>query len=425
MSFPEPVKQWGGNQPWIDAGWSWYRRQQLHRSFRQRQLDYARRAESAGLRYHPQSTRSQVQQRLAGRGYHPTLKEAGDVHTFAFIPKIGWHSALYPDLQALGRVSQYDYVEHGYTCEEFRARDARAVQRRRAMHREFLETLYRAHAEDPVDWVFVYASGLEVTPELIEEITQQIGVPVVNMCLDDKQSWEAPGMDGTRFGQIDLAPAFDLSWTSARIACEWYLCEGGRPIYQAEGFDADFFRPMPVKKDIPVSFVGGAYGFRRSLVRDLRRCNVPLHTFGYGWGTEPLRGRDLVRVINRSQINLGAGGIMYSEMLTNLKGRDFEVPGTGGGIYLTTFNADLVDHFEIGREIACYHSREELVDLVRYYLRNPEEADAVAARGRARCLREHRWVHRYENVCQLLGILAASDARTPSRNPHQLSSAGA
>ncbi|WP_164100404.1 glycosyltransferase family protein [Candidatus Laterigemmans baculatus] len=425
MLLPDAVKQWAGHQPWIDAGWSYYRRQQLHRSFRQRQAEYARRAEAAGLRYDPLSTAKDVQRRLAGRGYQPTAKASGEIHTFAFIPRLGWHSALYPDLQALGRVSEYDYAARGYTPEEFRKRDASAVRRRRSMHREFIETLARVHAEDPVDWVFVYASGLEVTPELIEEITQQIGVPVVNMCLDDKQSWEAPGMDGWRFGQIDLAPAFDLSWTSARVACEWYLCEGGRPIYQAEGFDAEFFRPMSVKKDIPVSFVGGAYGFRRSLIRDLRRCNIPLQVFGHGWGSDSLSGRELVRLINRSQINLGAGGILYSEMLTNLKGRDFEVPGTGGGLYLTTYNADLADHFEIGREIACYHSREELVDLVRHYLRNPEEAEAIAARARVRCLREHRWLHRYETICRTLGVMASAKTMPSSQHSSELTPAAA
>ena len=40
-------------------------------------------------------------------------------------------------------------------------------------------------------------------------------------------------------------------------------------------------------------------------------------------------GDEQVRVINRSKINLGMGGIGYSERLTNVKTRDFEIPGTG------------------------------------------------------------------------------------------------
>ena len=38
--------------------------------------------------------------------------------------------------------------------------------------------------------------------------------------------------------------------------------------------------------------------------------------------------------------------------------------------------------------------------------RRPDEADAVARRARDRSLREHRWLHRYVKMLQILGILA-------------------
>ena len=100
------------------------------------------------------------------------------------------------------------------------------------------------------------------------------------------------------------------------------------------------------------------------------------------------------------------GGIGYSEDLTNVKTRDFEIPGTGGGLYLTSFNADLARHFVVGEEIACYRSRDEMLELIRHYLRHPDEARSIARRARDRCLFEHRWLHRYRRVCQILGVLA-------------------
>ena len=45
----------------------------------------------------------------------------------------------------------------------------------------------------------------------------------------------------------------------------------------------------------------------------------------------------MVGILNRSTINLGMVGIGYSESLTNLKARDFEIPGTGGGMFDMTF----------------------------------------------------------------------------------------
>ena len=72
-----------------------------------------------------------------------------------------------------------------------------------------------------VDWVFVYASGAEISADTVRRITEELGIPIVNMCLDDKQSWTGAWMGDHRAGQIDIAATFDLSWTSARVACEW------------------------------------------------------------------------------------------------------------------------------------------------------------------------------------------------------------
>src|SRR5437667_269656 len=149
------------------------------------------------------------------------------------------------------------------------------------------------------------------------------------MCLDDKQSWTGAWMGDHRAGQIDIAATFDLSWTSARVACEWYLVEGARPLYMPEGFDASAFHPAEVPQDIPVSFIGGAYGFRPDVVEFLRQRGIPVRTFGSGWGTRSVWGAEQVEVINRSVINLGMGGIGYSEDLTNVKTRDFEIPEPG------------------------------------------------------------------------------------------------
>ena len=385
--------------------WGEFRRRQLHAEYAERRERYAALAAARGLRYDESGVPAAARARLARRGYTPVRRAPGEIHTFTFIPRIGWHAALLPDLAELGPVTEFDYAALGYTPQELFRRDRSAERRQRELNDRVLPALRAAHARRPVDWVFVYASGLEIRAETVRAITEELGIPVVNMCLDDKQSWESPGVGGQRFGQIDIAAAFDLAWTSARVACEWYLVEGGVPVYMPEGFDRATYRPMPVTRDIPVSFIGGAYGFRPSVVRHLRRHGIPIQVFGPGWGTESVWGDEQVRVINRSVVNLGMGGIGYSERLTNVKTRDFEIPGVGGGAYLTTYSADLAQHYVIGREILCYQSRDELVELLRYYLARPDEAMEIARLGRERCLAEHRWLHRYERVCRILGIL--------------------
>jgi hypothetical protein len=385
--------------------WGAMRRAQFQREYAERREHYAGIARDRGLSYSERTVVEDVRGRLSERGYTPAARREGDIHTFAFIPRIGWHSALYGDLYELGMVSEFDYTACGFRVEDLLARDRRSSHLRREMNGAALSALREAHRRRPVDWVFVYASGLEVTAEFVKSIADEFGVPVVNMCLDDKQSWAGPLLWGQHRGQKDIAAAFDVSWTSARVACEWYLCEGARPIYMPEGFDISTYRPMPLERNIPVSFIGGAYGFRPSVVRYLHKRGIPLQVFGPGWHTRSIWGEEQVEVINRSVINLGMGGIGYSEDLTNVKTRDFEIPGAGGGVYLTSFNSDLAQHYVTGQEILCYRSRDEMLELLRYYLARPDEAHKIACKGRARCLAEHRWLHRYRRICQILGIL--------------------
>ena len=102
--------------------------------------------------------------------------------------------------------------------------------------------------------------------ESLRELRDRIGVPLVAMCLDDKQSWSGPTIGSQRPGMIDIAKWLDIAWTSSTVATEWYLVEGGNPVYLPEGFDPSVYRPMKIDRDIPVSFIGEAYGFRQSFV---------------------------------------------------------------------------------------------------------------------------------------------------------------
>jgi spore maturation protein CgeB len=384
--------------------WGGFCREQLHRNYRQRREYYAELIEHAGIIYNEKKIEQEVQERLVERGYTPIKKSPGDIHTFAFIPNISWHHHLLPDLKILGPVTWFDYAAIGFRWEEFSKADRNGITRRKEMNQHAISKLIETHNKQKVDWVFVYASGLEISASTIRKITEDLGIPSVNMCLDDKTSWTGPLMGDHRAGQIDIASSFDISWTSARIACEWYMAEGGRPIYMPEGFNINAFKPANVKKDIPVSFVGNAYGFRPSIIRYLKKYGVPVHTFGKGWpGSKWVD--NIVEIFNRSFINIGMGGIEYSESLTNVKGRDFEIPATGGGIYLTSFNPDLAQHFIIGDEIICYKNRDELLEMIRHYLKHLEEAKEIAYNARERCIKEHRWLHRYKKICNILGIL--------------------
>ncbi len=398
----ERLRAWG---PAREA-WTAVRARQVEEEYRKRRDFYARTAAERGLVYSEARITGEVRARLAARGYTPVRRVTGEIHTFASIPMFGWHEHLVPDLGELGPVTHFDYTKLGFDFERLAATEGEATQRERARMNDLLVNAIReAHVRGPVDWVFLYGGGQDYSPAMLRRITEELGIPVANMSLDDKQGFVGASAGDARTGAIDITRDTDLYMTSARVACEWHMVEGGRPLYLPEGFSTAAYRPMNVPRDIPVSFVGGAYGFRVAVIDAIRRAGIDVHPFGGGWGTRSVWRDEQVEIINRSAINLGMGGIEYSETFTNVKTRDFEIPGTGGGVYLTSFNADLAQHFVVGDEILCYHTRDEMIDLIRYYLARPEEADAIARRARARSLREHRWLHRYEAMLRILGVL--------------------
>jgi glycosyl transferase family 1 len=388
--------------------WAKYRHAQLQAEYQRRRDYYHERALELGLAYNDSAVAARVQQRLTRRGYTPPRKAIGDIHTFACIPQFSWHEHLLPDLRQLGDVTLFDYNALGFSYSEFISGTRRGVARRNEMADLILPALRRAHQKRPVDWVFCYGGGQDTSPAVIRRITEELGIPCVNMSLDDKQGWAGAQVGECRVGAIDITAAFDLYITSARVACEWHLVEGGEPVYMPEGFNANAFYPTHVKQDIQVSFVGGSYGYRTDVIENLRRHGIQVSTFGSGWSSASWVS-NIADVFNRSVVNLGMGGIEFSEYLTNVKGRDFEVPGTGGGVYLTSFNPDLAQHFVVGEEILCYGNREEMLELIRRCLREPEYARAIALRARERSLREHRWFHRYVKSLQLLGVVRDDD----------------
>jgi hypothetical protein len=280
-----------------------------------------------------------------------------------------------------------------------------------------LDEIRRTHRDRPIDWFFSYALAWDLSRETVQVIKDEIGVPMVNISLDDKNWWEMVERGDQASAMRNIAPHFDLAWTSARVCVPWYWAEGGQAVFLPEGVNVDWFRPLNIAQDIPVGFVGNHFGNRAELLRQLGRAGVPVVVHGNGWPGGALDDDGMLRFFNRCRLNLGLGDMHYSRWLTNLKGRDFEVPATGRGLYLTTYNSDLAAQFDVGREIQCYRGIDEMIELARHHLRNPEESADMAARARRRCIRDHQWIARYRSLLRMVGVLPDSDVHALSGDP--------
>jgi spore maturation protein CgeB len=112
----------------------------------------------------------------------------------------------------------------------------------------------------------------------------------------------------------------------------------------------------------------------------------------------------MVKMYSRSRISLGFGGVVGHKDTYHLKGRDFEVP-MSGGLYLTEHHEELERVYEVGKEIVTYAGQEDLVSKIRWLLSHPEEAERIRLAGRERALREHTWEMRFEKIFGLMGLV--------------------
>jgi hypothetical protein len=400
--------------PAVEAFLNTAERRRMEEEYRQRRDKYHHMATERGLVYDEGTVTALIRARLRDRGYRPIPRRIGELHTFAVIPMVSWHRHLLSDLRELGPLTLFDYTSLGYRVEDMLRADGNTLCLRRELMELLWAKLCETHARRPVDWVFCYAGGKDNSSALYRRITDELGIPTVNISLDDKHCWTGPWMGDHHSGAVGLTAAFDLFVTSSRVSCEWHMVEGGRPIYMPEGFDASYYRPRSGPRDIPVSFIGAAYGFRPAVIEFLRTRGISVEAFGQGW---PGNGyaEDPVGIYNRSIINLGMGGILGSEELTSVKGRDFEVTGTGGAVYVTSYNPDLARHFSVGEEILCYSTRDEMLEIVRDCLARPDECREIARKARERCVSEHRWLHRYMKMLEILGIFPEEPAGTAGR----------
>lgn len=126
-----------------------------------------------------------------------------------------------------------------------------------------------------------------------------------------------------------------------------------------------------------------------------------------GLSRGPLPFQGMVDMFASSRINLGItqsqGAVGASHMPRWVRGRDFEVPMCGG-FYLVQRAPEQDLHFVLGREIETWETLGELAEKVRHFLRYPEEAQQIAARGRARAQRDHTWAVRYRSLFRHLGV---------------------
>lgn len=262
-----------------------------------------------------------------------------------------------------------------------------------------------AHPTYAPDVTLFYARPSLLSDEAFHLLRKQWACPLLGMNLDDKLQFFPYGIFSGRDDDYQRwAKQFDLNITNCLPATEWYRARGLPVIYSPSGMHRPEGLTEPTSSDFQhgFSFLGSIKPEREWVVEQLQRFGVPLKLFGAGWPDSQWVD-DAKALFRSTQLNLGIGLASPSKSLTTVKGRDFECPGVGG-CYVTTYNWELPLHYEIGKEILCYRSVEELVEIYAYYHRRPEECLKIGQAAWRRCSAEHTWEQRFRRIFRELGF---------------------
>jgi spore maturation protein CgeB len=315
----------------------------------------------------------------------------------------------------------------------------------------FLAEVESAHRARPLDLVITYFSDSHVEPGAIGAVRERVA-PILNFFCNNVHQFHLARRNARHYS-LCLVPEADV--------LERYREAGAEPYFFPMAAHPERYRPLETAFRYDATFAGQRYGDRTGGILALREAGIDAHAFGQHWsppavdddsaalpaaraaagpsvwrilrralslageGKSPLRAaRDrrewerlsrahpaalhgpvddnaYVALFSESRISLGflvLGDTHRSRRpLRQIRLREFEAP-MAGAFYVTGWIEEIALHYEVGTEIVCYRSQEELVDRCRYYLRHEDERDRIRRAGHARARRDHTWTRRFEDL---------------------------
>jgi spore maturation protein CgeB len=275
---------------------------------------------------------------------------------------------------------------------------------------------------DP-DLIFFILMRNEVTLDTLERLGQRYRT--CNWFSDDQ--WRFQSFTRT------VAPKLTFSVTVDKYSLPLYSAIGCRNVILSQWGSVE---PPPASPSGPndeydVSFVGSRNLVREWYVEELARGGITVSCFGSGWPNGRVSVSQAAAICRHSKISLnlsnsqprdpafrhflwtrarqalagradGPGGYLdkvrgtlgpfvrgpqMEKRMEQIKQRNFEIPAWGG-FQVSQFALQIDDYFVPGKEIVLFSTVSELVTVVRYFLQNSDEREAIRAAGQVRASSE-------------------------------------
>lgn len=222
----------------------------------------------------------------------------------------------------------------------------------------------------------------------------------------------------------DLTMAEKLRYCGAKQADFWPLAA------HDAGFDTSQTEEtiLAHERDIDVIFIGALHRIKMPFLAQVkkalgRQCRMHGLTnfkrnayfnvmYGFPGWIRPVPFSQYIPLYQRAKIGFN----VHNRGDYTVGGyRLFELPANGV-MQISDGGPFLGDFYSVGDEIVGYRNADELIELIRYYLKHDDERRAIAMAGYRRTMRDHRIRQRLHQAAELIAagmagrrLVAASD----------------
>lgn len=249
------------------------------------------------------------------------------------------------------------------------------------------------------DFVLIDA-GWNIYPDTIKKIKTKFKIPVYNWLYDDPvaQNWK---------NVLQSFPYYDCLF----VWDPYYVDE-----FKKYGAKEVIYLPCACEPDIhktcipnynyqfDIAFVGTITPPRLKILEKLSEFNLGIWTWNPNSLSVKLKkfykgtawGEKVSEIYCSSKIALN---LHHPQTVFGVNMKTFEIASCGA-FQLVDFKKELNNLFELNKEIVSYNNSEELIELIKYYLINPNERKKIALRGQKRAHTQHTYEHRMEKLLQ-------------------------
>ena len=230
-------------------------------------------------------------------------------------------------------------------------------------------------------------------PELIGHINNELGFKVICWNGDDDKYLKQ---------SIKYAGKVECIATNFKPAIKEYERQGQKAVWFPYGANKDIFKNYKSKKVYDCSFIGAIRPTRVFYLDKLANAGLSILVKGAGWkndGSTVVDIDEYVNIINKTKVNINISEdlMQNNELVTQIKGRDFEVP-MAGGFLITKDSSQIREFYKPNKEIVVYKDFNELIDKCKYYVKHDSKRERIALAGRARAVKYHDYSVRLKTL---------------------------